>query len=110
MTEPIIIPLSLFWKKHKEAFSEALKEITADSGYFSEKNLLYPEEHQVATYIKLQEYEKRKTRAYREDIRKYYNMTYQLFEDKHYYICHDGWELRHIRTGEQRTGRLYPGL
>ena len=39
-----------------------------------------------------------KTRAYKEDIGKYYNMTYAVFEDEHYYICHDGRELRHIRT------------
>ena len=25
-------------------------------------------------------------------------MTYAVFEDEHYYICHDGRELRHIRT------------
>ena len=25
-------------------------------------------------------------------------MTTQVFEDEHYYICHDGRELRHIRT------------
>mgnify|MGYP003297323391 CR=1 FL=1 len=42
--------------------------------------------------------QKRKTRAYKEDIGKYYNMTYHVFEDEHYYICHDGRELRHIQT------------
>ncbi len=25
-------------------------------------------------------------------------MTYAIFEDERYYICHDGRELRHIRT------------
>lgn len=25
-------------------------------------------------------------------------MTYAVFEDEHYYICHDGRELHHIRT------------
>lgn len=25
-------------------------------------------------------------------------MTYAVFEDEHYYICHDGRELSHIRT------------
>lgn len=32
--------------------------------------------------------------AYKEDIGKYYNMTYTVFEDERYYICHDGRELR----------------
>ncbi len=73
-------------EKHRKAFGEALEEVTADSGYCSEKNLLYLKEHQIAGYIKLQDHEQRKTRAYKEDIGKYYNMTYQVFEDEHYYI------------------------
>jgi len=85
-------------KKHFHAFEEKLKEVTADSGYCSEKNLLFLKEHNIDSYIKLQDHEKRKTRAYKEDIGKYYNMTYHIFEDEHYYICHDGRELRHIQT------------
>jgi len=46
----------------------------------------------------LQDHEKRKTRAYAEDISKYYNMKVEVFEDEQFYICHDGRELRHIRT------------
>jgi len=84
--------------KHREAFGETLKEVTADSGYCSERNLLYLKEHKIDSYIKLQDHEKRKTRAYKEDISKYYNMKYQIFEDEHYYICHDGRELRHVGT------------
>ena len=85
-------------EKHRKAFGEVLDEVTADSGYCSEKNLLYLKENEIASYIKLQDHEKRKTRAYKEDISKYYNMTPQVFEDEHYYLCHDGRELRHIRT------------
>ena len=84
--------------KHFIAFGEKLKEVTADSGYCSEKNLLFLKEHDIDSYIKLQDHEKRKTRAYREDIGKYYNMTSHIFEDEHYYVCHDARELRHIRT------------
>ena len=85
-------------EKHRKAFGGILNEVTADSGYCSEKNLLYLKQNEIASYIKLQDHEKRKTRAYAEDIGKYYNMTYRIFEDEHYYICHDGRELRHIRT------------
>lgn len=28
-------------------------------------------------------------------------MTTQIFEDEHFYVCHDGRELRHIRTEEK---------
>lgn len=85
-------------KKHQNAFGDTLEAVTADSGYCSEKNLLYHKENGIRSYIKLQDHEKRKTRAYKEDIGKYYNMTCAVFEDERYYICHDGRELRHIRT------------
>ena len=89
-------------EKHRLAFGKILKEVTADSGYCSEKNLLFLKKHDIAGYIKLQEHEKKKTRAYKEDIGKHYNMTYHVFEDEHYYACHDGRELRHIQTETQK--------
>ena len=85
-------------RKHIDRFGEILKEVTADSGYCSEKNLLFLKEHGIESYIKLQDHEKRKTRTYKDDIGKYYNMSYHVFEDEHYYVCHDGRELRHIQT------------
>ena len=88
-------------QKHIKAFGKVLKEATADSGYCSEKNLLFCKEHNIESYIKLQDHEQRKTRAYKENIGKYYNMTTQIFEDEQFYICHDGRELRHIRTEEK---------
>ncbi|MDO4321538.1 MAG: IS1182 family transposase [Lachnospiraceae bacterium] len=91
-------------EKHRKAFGTVLEEVTADSGYCSERNLLYLKENAIASYIKLQDHEKRKTRAYKEDIGKYYNMTYCVFEDEHYYVCHDGRELRHIRTESKEQG------
>ena len=91
-------------EKHRNAFGDTLEAVTADSGYCSEKNLLYLKENRIRSYIKLQDHEKRKTRAYKEDIGKYYNMTYAVNGDEHYYICHDGRELRHIRTESREQG------
>ena len=85
-------------EKHKAAFGAFPEETTADSGYCSEKNLLYLKENGITSYIKLQDHEKRKTRAYKEDIGKYYNRKNRIYEDEHYYVCHDGRKLRHIRT------------
>ena len=85
-------------EKHQKAFGSVLEEVTADSGYCCEKNLLYLKEKGIESYIKLQDHEKRKTRAYAEDISKYYNMKVEVFEDEQFYICNDGRELRHIRT------------
>ena len=39
-----------------------------------------------------------KTRAYKEDIGKYYNMVQEVEDGEHYYRCHDGRQLCHIRT------------
>ena len=91
-------------EKHRKAFGDILEEVTADSGYSSERNLLYLKEKEVASYIKLQDHEQRKTRAYKGDIGKYYNMKYEVFEDEHYYVCHEGRELRHIRTETKEQG------
>ena len=63
-------------------------------------------ENGIRSYIKLQDHEKRKTRAYKEDIGKYSNMTYAVFEDEHYYICHDGREL-HIGKYSNMTYAVF---
>ena len=85
-------------EKHKAAFGAFPEEATADSGYCGERNLLFLKENGITGYIKLQDHEKRKTRAYKEDIGKYYNMKTMIFEDEHYYVCNDGRDLRYIRT------------
>ena len=100
-------------EKHKAAFGRYPESTTADSGYCSEKNLLFLKENCITSYIKLQDHEKRKTRAYAEDIGKYYNMKRETFEDEVYYVCQDGRELRHIRTeikkqdGYEQTFEVY---
>ena len=100
-------------EKHKTAFGSYPEAATADSGYCSEKNLLFLKENSITSYIKLQDHEQRKTRAYAEDIGKYYNMKRETFEDEVYYVCHDGRELHHIRTetkkqdGYEQTFEVY---
>lgn len=100
-------------EKHKTAFGSHPEAATADSGYCSEKNLLFLKENSITSYIKLQDHEQRKTRAYAEDIGKYYNMKRETFEDEVYYVCHDGRELHHIRTetkkqdGYEQTFEVY---
>ena len=100
-------------EKHKTAFGSYPEATTAHSGYCSEKNLLFLKENSITSYIKLQDHEQRKTRAYAEDIGKYYNMKRETFEDEVYYVCHDGRELHHIRTetkkqdGYEQTFEVY---
>ena len=89
-------------EKHKNAFGDYPKEATADSGYSSEKNLLYLNKQGIKSYIKLQTHETMKTKAYRENIGKHYNMMYMVEDDTHYYRCHDGRHLEHIRTEKSK--------
>jgi len=89
-------------EKHKNAFGTYPKEATADSGYSSEKNLRYLKDKGIKSYIKLQMHEKMKTKAYKQDIGKHYNMMYMVEDDTHYYRCHDGRKLEHIRTEKSR--------
>ena len=68
-------PLIPVLEMHQEHLACYPKEVTADSGYSSEKNLLFLEEKGIESYIKLQEHEMMKKRAYKADIGKYRNMT-----------------------------------
>jgi transposase len=68
-------PLIPVLEMHQENLGFYPKEVTADSGYSSEKNLLFLQEKGIESYIKLQEHELMKTRAYKAAIGKYRNMT-----------------------------------
>lgn len=85
-------------EKHKKAFGSILEGATADSGYCSERNLMYLKENGICSYIKLQDHEQRKTRAYKKDIGKHYNMERRNDGGGNFYVCHDGRQLRHLRT------------
>ena len=91
-------------EKHKKAFKFYPEDVTADSGYCSEKNLIYLREHGINPYIKLQIHEKMKTRAYKNDISKHYNMKYSAGDDCYY--CHNGRRLDHVKT-EKRNNNGY---
>ena len=83
-------------KTLKAASGIFLEATTTNSGYYRGKNLLHLKENGITSYIKLQDHEQRKTRAYTENIGKYDNMKCMIYEDEHYYICHGGRELHHI--------------
>jgi hypothetical protein len=86
-------------EKHKKYLTEfSLEEMVADSGYSSEKNLLYLKENNIESYIKLQEHEIKKTRKYKNNIGKYYNMASKIINGEKVYICHDGRLLKHQKT------------
>lgn len=89
-------------EKHHEKTGVKLSEVTADSGYCSEKNLKYLKDNKIDSYIKLQEHEKKKTRKYYQQIGKHYNMEKIETIDSTgakviYYRCHDNRKLEFVR-------------
>jgi len=85
--------------KHKKYLDNYPTEVTADSGYCSEKNLMFLKANDIDSYIKLQTHEKMKSRAYKNNIGKYYNM--EELEDG--YICADGRKLEFSHTERHRS-------
>ena len=68
------------------------ENIVADAGYESEENYSYLEETGHNCYIKPLNYEKAKTRKYRNNIRFLENMEYD--EEKDEYTCRNGKKVR----------------
>jgi len=68
-------PLIPVLELHQEHLGHYPNEVTADSGYSSEKNLFFLQQKGIESFIKLQEHEMMKKRAYKGDIGKYRNMT-----------------------------------
>ena len=100
-------------EKHKKAFGFYPGNVTADSGYCSEKNLLFLAANNIASYIKTQDHEKRKTRAFHQDIGKFYNMHKECEDGECYFICHNDRKLTHVKTekrhknGYEQTYEVY---
>ena len=67
------------------------KNITADAGYESEENYIFPEENNQTAFIKPANYEISKTRKYKNDIGKIENMKYDSGND--FYSCRNNKKL-----------------
>ena len=98
-------------EKHNKLTGVKLKEIIADSGYSSEANLNYLKKEKIIPYIKLQEHEIKKTKKYKTNIGKYYNMKEicEVNEKKelvYSYVCSNNKTLNYIKT----ETRNYDGI
>ena len=80
-----------FLDKLKKGLPIKYENVIADAGYESEENYKYLVEHDQTSYIKPQNYEKSKSKKFKNDISKRENMTYNSDED--YYICANGKKL-----------------
>ena len=77
-----------FLDKIKEGLPVKYENVIADAGYESKENYKYLAEHNQTAYIKPQNYEKSKSKKFKNNISKRENMNYNPDED--YYICANG--------------------
>jgi len=93
-----------FLKSAEANLSFKYQNIVADSGYESEENYLYLEEHGQTSFIKPSNYEISKTRKYKTDISRRENMEYK--EDEDCYICKNKKKLKVTgsRKSKSKTG------
>ncbi len=81
------------------------KNIITDAGYESEENYSYLEEEQQTCYIKPTNYEKAKTRKYRNNTRLLENMDYDAANDE--YTCRNGEKVRPVSIQQRKSKSGY---
>ena len=77
------------------------KNIVADAGYESEENYEYLFNNNYTPYIKSQNYEKQKTRKFKQDIFKVENMLFN--EETDTYTCANNQKLEFRYTSKQKN-------
>lgn len=96
-----LIPLLEKMENHLEC---SYGDVTADAGYESEENYTYFENKGQACYIKPQNYERSKTRKFKNNMALRENMQYDA--DKDEYTCQNGKKLKAVytRTRKSKSG------
>ena len=95
-----------FLKETEEYLAFKYKKIIADAGYESEENYVFLDKNQQLAFIKPSNYEKSKTRKYKNDIGRIENMNYDESNDS--YLCKNGKYLTfaYIRHSKSKTGYI----
>lgn len=76
-------------------------DVTADAGYESEENYTYFEKKGQDCYIKPQNYERSKTRKFKNNMALRENMQYDAEKDE--YTCQNGKKLKAVYTGTRKS-------
>ena len=76
-------------------------DVTADAGYESEENYTYFEKKGQVCYIKPQNYERSKTRKFKNNMALRENMRYDAEKDE--YTCQNGKKLKAVYTGTRKS-------
>lgn len=77
------------------------EDVTCDAGYESEENYTYFESKNQTCYIKPQNYERSKTRKFKNDMNLRENMPYD--EEKDEYTCQNRKKIRAVYTGIRKS-------
>ncbi len=80
-------------------------DVTADAGYESEENYTYFENTDTECYIKPQNYERSKTKKFKNNMALRENMEYD--EERDEYTCQAGRKIRATYEGKQKTKSGY---
>ena len=81
------------------------QDVTADAGYESEENYSYFESSETECYIKPQNYERSKTKKFKNNMSLRENMEYDSENDE--YTCQAGQKIRARYVGIQKTKSGY---
>ena len=94
-----LIPLL---EKMDKNIGKVYEDVTADAGYESEENYTYFENKEnQECYIKPQNYERSKTRKYKNNMSLRENMPYDSEKDE--YTCQNGQKLKAVYTGTRKS-------
>lgn len=93
-----LIPLL---EKMEKNLGKSYHDVTADAGYESEENYTYFENKKQICYIKPQNYERSKTRKFKNNMALRENMSYDAGNDE--YTCQNGKKLRAVYTGTRKS-------
>lgn len=96
-----------FMKQLESQYKQKFQYVVADAGYDSNENLSWLLARDYKTCIKPSNYERSKTKRYREDIGRADNITYDEMNDT--FTCAKGRKLHfeRIRRSKSKTGFVY---
>lgn len=93
-----LIPLI---EKMEKNLNRSYIDVTADAGYESEENYTYFERKNQTCYIKPQNYERSKTRKFKNNMALRENMIYDEIKDE--YTCQNEKKLRVVYVGKRKS-------
>ena len=94
-----------FLGSFSERYGKYAKENCADSGYGSEENYAFMEEHDIEAYVKYNLFHKEQKRAIKNDIFRIENLYYNSDED--YFVCPMGQHMERVGIKHGKTDSGY---